>query len=163
MRLSFMLGNGKKLIILSEVVERLFAFRQTKKHQREAGGLLIGRHILETEHLVVDRITEPSWRDWRLASLFHRSNHHNRMLHRSWIDSEKTLTLLGLWHTHPQSIPHPSDIDWEDWRKTLFHGDYVGDSLVFLIVGRRRLRVWQGDRAVKFVELEPFENGHEDL
>lgn len=26
---------------------------------------------------------------------------------------------MGVWHTHPQTIPEPSNIDWDDWYETL--------------------------------------------
>lgn len=153
MRLSYALGNGHNLIVLDKALKRLLAYRQTKKRHKEAGGLLIGRHLLEKDHLVVDQITAPARWDKRFRSYFFRSNKHNQFIYRAWCDSGKTETLIGLWHTHPEPVPTPSDLDFEDWRKTLFHGDYVGDFLVFMIIGTKQIRVWQGDRNAQFHEL----------
>ena len=86
-------------------------------------------------------------------SFFFRSNKHNRLVYKVWCDSDRTETLIGLWHTHPEPVPTPSGVDFEDWRKTLFHGDYVGDFLVFMIIGTQQIRVWRGDRNAQFHEL----------
>jgi len=153
MRLSYALHNGSKLIIVDNVVARLLSYRQIKKGQKEAGGLLVGSHPVENDHLVVDQITEPNWWDRRFRSFFYRSNKHNKLVYRAWTDSKKTETLIGLWHTHPEPIPNPSGVDWEDWRRVLAHGDYVGRCLVFMIIGTQQIRVWQGDRHMQFVEL----------
>ena len=153
MRLAYTLNNGRKLIVLDKAVERLLAYRQTKKRNKEAGGLLIGHHLLGEDHLVVDQITEPTRWDKRFRSFFFRSNKHNRLVYKVWCDSDRTETLIGLWHTHPEPVPTPSGVDFEDWRKTLFHGDYVGDFLVFMIIGTQQIRVWQGDRNAQFHEL----------
>lgn len=154
MRLVFAVGNRRKLIILDNAVEKMDSYRQMNKNQKEAGGLLIGRHLLGIEHLVVDQLTEPSWRDKRSRNYFYRSKYHNKMLFKAWKDSDKTQTLLGLWHTHPEAIPTPSAIDLQDWRTTIHQGDYVGESLFFLIVGTDGIQAWQGDRSGQFVQLD---------
>lgn len=153
MRLIHLLHNDTKLLITDNVVAKLLSYRQTKKWHKEAGGLLIGRHLLENDHLVVDQITEPNRWDRRFRGFFYRSNKHNRLVDRAWTGSDKTQTLIGLWHTHPEPIPNPSGVDWEDWRRTLLHGDYVGDYLVFMIVGTQKIGLWQGDRRGQFLEI----------
>ncbi len=119
-----------------------------------SGGLLIGRHLIENNHLVVDQITEPTWWDKRLRTFFFRSKRHNIILEKLWKKSDKTQTLLGLWHTHPEAIPTPSAVDMKDWEKTLFHGKYVGDYLAFMIVGTKKIRLWRGDRNGQFSEMK---------
>ena len=152
-RLSYEIDNGRKLIIFKNVVEKFNRYRQTKKGQKEAGGLLIGRHLLENEHLVVDQITEPSWWDKRFRTFFYRSSSHNKILYKAWKASDKTQTLIGLWHTHPEPVPSPSTVDWGDWSRTIGHGDFAGESVFFLIVGSVKVRVWQGNRSAQFLEL----------
>jgi integrative and conjugative element protein (TIGR02256 family) len=153
MCLKHVLHNGKKLIFTDDVMAQLLSYRQTKKRHKEAGGLLVGRHLLENDNLVVDQITEPNRWDRRLRNFFYRSNKHNELVHKAWSDSDKTQTLIGLWHTHYETIPNPSSVDWEDWKRTLINGDYVGDYLVFMIIGIQQIRLWQGDRGGQFLEL----------
>ena len=54
---------------------------------------------------------------------------------------------------YSEKVPNPSSRDYEDWGKTLYHGDFVGDYLVFMIVGIQQIRLWQGDRRGQFLEL----------
>jgi len=153
MRLMYVLHKRKSLIITDSVMARLLNYRQTKKWHKEAGGLLIGRHLKENDDLVVDQITEPTRWDRRFRGFFFRSHQHNKLVGKAWNESDKTQTLIGLWHTHPEKVPNPSSIDYEDWKKTLYHGDFVSDYLVFIIVGIQQIRLWQGDRRGQFLEL----------
>ena len=52
---------------------------------------------------------------------------------------------MGVWHTHPQEIPFPSDIDWNDWNGTM-RTDITGCQFVFFaIAGTKEWRIWAGD------------------
>lgn len=52
---------------------------------------------------------------------------------------------MGVWHTHPQKTPIPSEIDWKDWRETL-KADQTGCQYVFFaIAGTEEWRLWVGD------------------
>lgn len=158
MSLIFVAEKNRKLIIVDDVVKRLCSYQQTQKRHKEAGGLLIGRHLLKYNHLVVDQITEPTRWDKRWRNFFFRSQVHNRLVYKAWCESENTQTLIGLWHTHPEPDPIPSSVDFKDWRKTLAHGDFEGDHLVFIIVGTQRIRAWKGYRNKKFNELKRMFN-----
>jgi len=151
--LFFKINNKSELIITGNVVEKFYKYRQLKKGQNEAGGLLIGRHLAMNDNILVDQLTEPSVWDNRFYAYFYRSNTHNKKLKNIWKKSNKTQTLIGLWHTHPQPVPEPSSVDYKDWRKTIKHGDFVGDFLFFLIIGINKIRVWQGNRSTHFFEL----------
>ncbi len=154
MRISFGLPNGGKIIILDQASFRLLSYRQMSRHQKEAGGLLIGRHLLDNINIVVDQITEPTRWDKRLFNYFFRSRHHNKALNKKWVDSNKTQTLIGLWHTHPEPVPTPSAVDFEDWTKNLQYGEYVGDSLFFMIIGTESIRLWKGSQNDQFEKLK---------
>ena len=52
---------------------------------------------------------------------------------------------MGVWHTHPQRIPIPSAIDWEDWRATMQEDKTGCQYVFFFIAGTDELRVWVGD------------------
>ena len=52
---------------------------------------------------------------------------------------------MGAWHTHPQTIPEPSTIDWNDWKETL-KVDKTGSKFAFfLIAGIEKWKLWAGD------------------
>ena len=141
------------LIITKNVMIKLLHYQQNDESMTEAGGFLIGRHLLQTNDRVIDQLTTPTIGDKRCFSKFYRSNIHNHILYDKWLTSEKTQTLLGLWHTHPESSPTPSIIDSRDWEQAIHDGNFIGDSLVFLIVGNNEIRIWEGFRTGHFNEI----------
>ena len=141
------------IIFTKEVIKQLFKYRQKDKFMTEAGGYLIGRHLLQTNDRVIDQISTPTCIDKRFHSKFYRSNIHNYILFNKWLISEKTQTLIGLWHTHPEASPSPSYIDKQDWLNAINSGDFIGKSLLFLIVGQEETRIWEGFRSGYFNEI----------
>ena len=162
-RLTFQTVDQRKFIITDNITEKLYGYRQTEVGQKEAGGLLIGRHLFKKGHFVVDNITEPSWLDKRLPTFFFRSNRHNRILKKMWKKSDSTQTLIGLWHTHPEAVPAPSSVDFTDWKRTINYGDFEGEHLFFLIIGTLKSCVWQGSRSSYFIQLTELTNTHKGV
>jgi len=71
----------------------------------EAGGVLLGRHILETGDIIVDLITEPMPSDRQGRFRFFRARRpHQAAIDRAWRASGGTYTYLGEWHTHPEQL-----------------------------------------------------------
>ena len=143
------------------VVCRMLAHRQHGTQSREAGGVLLGRHLLDCDDLVVDELTEPTRSDRRSWASFFRSLAHQTRTFNRWRRSRATCAYLGSWHTHPEANPHPSNTDFEDWRHALARDRYEGDNLFFVIVGTRRLRVWQGNRraGIHEIHIKETQNG----
>jgi integrative and conjugative element protein (TIGR02256 family) len=135
------------------VLGQLLAHRQFAPKSKEAGGVLLGRHLLDCNDIVVDELTQPMRSDRRSWAGFFRSlAHHTRSLRR-WRESGGTCAYLGSWHTHPEAVPIPSTTDLEDWRHALARDHYEGHSLFFVIVGTQRIRAWQGSRTGTIEEL----------
>ena len=51
---------------------------------------------------------------------------------------------LGDWHSHPEDRLTPSPVDRRDWSGTLERAVYEQDFLLFAIVGRKSLCLWEG-------------------
>ncbi len=141
--------------LMPQVVAHLDRFRQRWLWSREAGGVLLGRHLVESADLWVDEATVPQRGDRRTRTTFYRSDTHSQLALKRWKESGGTCGHLGLWHTHPEPDPQPSHTDLADWRHALAADRFEGDSLVFLIVGQQQVRCWQGwkDTSREFVEL----------
>lgn len=135
------------------VVAQLRAHRQTGSRSKEAGGVLLGRHLLGTADVIVDEITQPARSDKRSWSGFFRSLAHHTRAVRRWRESGGTCAYLGSWHTHPEAMPNPSTTDLADWRHALARDRYEGNSLFFVIEGMERMRVWQGTQNGDIEEL----------
>lgn len=131
-------------VIGAEVINTLIRYRQLSKHDLEAGGALIGC-ILTDNTMEANDLTLPQPSDKRTKCSFFRSSAHNRILNDKWKASNGNAYLVGLWHTHPESIPNYSREDKKDWLRVLKQGQYEGKSLMFLIIGQKKIRLWVVD------------------
>ncbi len=154
-KLIFLRKKKGRLIFTTDVVNTLLMYRQVDLTQSEAGGLLVGRHLLNGDDLAVDIVTKPTSGDLRSLYGFYRSEMHQSLLERAWAASDNTATYLGNWHTHPEPVPTPSSVDYQDWNRALSHDTYEGNNLFFVIVGQKKIRCWEGHRQFfrKFYEM----------
>lgn len=131
----------------STFIQDITHWRQHGWFSREAGGLALGYIDIETGGLLAEKLTIPGRGDKRSRTSFFRGPRH-QVEAAEWHRSTGARgTMLGLWHTHPESIPHPSDTDWADLSNVLDHGTYNGPGLVYLIVGTEQIGCWFGQRA----------------
>lgn len=160
MRLVFRVTPQQRLVFVDHAVEQMKAFAQHRWWHREAGGVLLGRHLLDSEDVVVDEVTTPQSTDRRSRFGFFRSRKHEELAHVRWQEQISTMAYLGLWHTHPQEDPTPSIVDHADWQQAVSHDNFEGARLFFPIIGTHRIRVWCLSRQGSFRELkEEIRNG----
>ena len=153
MKLIFTVSLTQRLIFTEEAVHQLQDHAQRSKGQPEAGGVLLGRHLLDSNHLVVDEVTLPQPADKRARTRFFRSGQHSEVAQARWLASKGTSAYLGLWHTHPEPDPSPSSVDLRDWETAVAFDTFDGDRLFFPIVGIERIRVWTKSRTGPVEEL----------
>ena len=105
----FRLSDAGLLLIEKSVLEGIHAYRQVG-NQLEAGGLLIG--YFRDPHLHITDLTVPGAGDCRSRFRFARKDpaHVQMLLDRHTL-SDGLLNLLGEWHTHPEALPSPSEIE----------------------------------------------------
>ena len=142
--LHFDMIGDRVLTIGKSVNSRLHTFRQTRNSDHESGGILLGRIFEKDLSCTVDEITTPTKPDRSSRHSFYRSNAHHKIAVDRWKKSDGTCIYLGLWHTHPEPDPSPSKVDFNDWKKAIVKGKFEGDSLLFAIVGTKKIRCWQG-------------------
>lgn len=149
--------TGDAVVKLSPpALAQMLEFRQTDDHSSEAGGVVLGRYILGCRNIVVDEVTTPMTGDRRTRFSFYRNHKpHQRVIDERWTASRGTCHYLGEWHTHPELWPTPSGVDLNDWRRRLRTDRFNGDSLLFIIVGIKEVRAWQGFRCTQ--EIRPLE------
>lgn len=136
--------DGGKLEIGIKALTRMQGFIQDVNRKKEAGGVLLGRYIRDSVDIVIDEVTIPMWGDRRgWFSFLRASRPHQKVIDRLWQESEGTINYLGEWHTHPEDIPNPSNTDIKDWERKLKQDIFDGDSLYFIIIGIKGLRVWE--------------------
>lgn len=93
-------------------------YRQYKRSDNEAFGILIGSLDLDSKTILVEKCTEPYEGDCSTRRSFTlKSKRHQEILDLEFDKSEGTRFYLGTWHTHPENTPTPSSIDIKDWKK----------------------------------------------
>lgn len=118
---------------------------QRKSSSRESVGQLYSRD-LTSDCIVIEEATvlTPTWAAWARVQFDSR---------RAATEREEKfkngLHCLGLWHTHPEALPHPSSEDKVLAREHALSAKGQLTGLVFAIVGTRAmpagLRVWIDD------------------
>lgn len=160
MQLVFNVSFEQRLVFANAAVRQLRAHVQRSRWQSEAGGALLGRHLLDSMDFVVDEVTVPQKQDRRSRFSFFRSMRHNALARERWAATRGTSAYLGLWHTHPERDPSPSSVDRRDWENAVAHDTFEGDRLFFSIVGIDRIRVWTKSRGGPIEELHAESGDH---
>jgi integrative and conjugative element protein (TIGR02256 family) len=141
----FNLPNHKKLKISFEVIELMFSYAQDSFVTLESGGILIGRILESTSDYVIDVASTPMLKDIQARSSFKRDEEaHQEFFDKHWVLQEGRCFYLGEWHTHPEKVPRPSQIDVRGWKELLNAGIQDQMTLFFIIVGTQQLIIWQG-------------------
>lgn len=136
------LTDGRKLLIHSDAIQKMQKYRQFESKDTEAGGILIGRIICDSNDFIVDDVSEPMFSDKRKRTYFKRNaNEHQMYFDSKWITSKGRCFYLGEWHTHPEKIPNPSCTDLNDWKR-ISKLDFESDHLFFLILGTEKIGIW---------------------
>jgi len=153
-KLVYRVNPRQRLIIVEHALEQMQALAQRRWWDCEAGGVLLGRHLLDSHDVVVDEVSTPQSGDRRTRFGFFRSANHEQVARQRWLKENSTSAYLGLWHTHPERHPTPSGIDQRDWQQAIAGDIYEGDRLFFPIVGTHCIRIWTLSRRGTFRELK---------
>ncbi len=140
-----------------DALSTLLSYIQNGPGKREAAGVLLGRHILNSEDIVVDGATRPMPGDWRTRTQYRRARRRHQIeIDQAWKRSHGTCTYLGEWHTHAEPYPIPSKIDMQDWQRRLRVDKYT-EPIFFVIVGTSAICAWEGRRDGSFILLESIQ------
>lgn len=152
-RLIFAQVRGGRFQIGLSALVMMRSYVQDAPEKAEAGGILLGRHILGSDDIIVDDITTPMSDDQRSRFQFFRARRqHQEAIDRAWEKSSGTCTYLGEWHTHPELSPIPSFIDRLHWQQKLVR-DRFDEPIFFVIVGISQVCAWEGYRNGSLISL----------
>lgn len=150
----YKLSNNGFIDLDRTALHEMLAYRQKAKNNLEAGGVHLGRFILDSKNIVVDEVTKPFSSDIRERRRFKRGLEHQKVIDEKWRLSDGKTNYLGEWHTHPENHPEPSRQDIREWKKILKNDVFSSRYLYFVIVGVKDLKIWEGDRrTLKIKEL----------
>lgn len=106
---SYKLGKWN-VEISGDVLEITKRYRQFKKNQHEAGGILLGQ--IKDNFVYVLRASIPNVFDKASRYSFDRDRKIAQIIVDYEFTNSKNRTIyLGEWHTHPEPIPIPSQTD----------------------------------------------------
>ena len=152
-RLTFACAERGRFQIGPSALAVIRQYIQDTPEKAEAGGILLGRHILGTDDIIVDNVTVPMPGDRRSHFQFFRAHRrHQEAIDQAWRESSGTCTYLGEWHTHPERCPVPSLVDRWNWKQKLLR-DRFTEPIFFAIVGITEVRVWEGRRRHRLMPL----------
>ena len=66
----FIKGDGGRIKLDATALSKISEYIQVEKNMREAGGVLLGRYIIDSKDIVVDDVTTPMKNDVRQRCLF---------------------------------------------------------------------------------------------
>lgn len=137
------LPNGNVVDILCPVLVGIFKCIQNDTSKPESGGYIVGYQHEKTGNISLEDVSLPYMFDTKNRIYFEiRDPRHDLFLKKA---QRNKSNYMGVWHTHPQSDPSPSSVDWEDWTATM-HSDRTGSKYVFFIIaGTEKWRIWMGD------------------
>jgi integrative and conjugative element protein (TIGR02256 family) len=113
----YKLDDGYEVFIKQSAIKLMQSYKQTGLKTKENGGVFYG---YERENSIeIIKVTKPQKKDRSSRFSFHRSVGHKKIVTREWLKSNKEITYLGEWHTHPEKKAQPSMIDINEWRKKM--------------------------------------------
>ena len=153
-RVTFVRGSGGRVHFAKSAVAALMERRQLQTDAAEAGGIMLGRLIADSLDVVVDEVVGPLSQDKRSRFAFFRPRKQaQQIVDRAWATSRGTRIFLGEWHTHPEDDPQPSPQDSRNWRRICERAVVEQEFLLFMIVGRKKFRLWEVLKGQPSVEI----------
>jgi integrative and conjugative element protein (TIGR02256 family) len=138
-----------------EMIERAAA---NCANEPETGGILLG--CVRGPHLEITGFTFPGPTDVRTLSRFVRQDEsHEEAAKKAWVASDRTVSFIGEWHTHPVGKPIPSNIDGDNWSELALKSRY---PMLFLLAAPGNWRAFLVTRSrtdVIHTELVVCERG----
>lgn len=153
--IKFDLPNGHVVDLLYPQLNEMIKYKQDHYDSPESCGFILGYQNASTNNITISEITTPQKQDFRsrfFCTL--RDAFHFHVL-RAGMEKHRNY-YIGVWHTHPQSIPEPSSIDMSEWAETIKKDKSGADYFFFIIIGTREFRVWVGDKETSRIS-EVFE------
>lgn len=109
-RIFFYPGHARYVLLTEHVLQHMYAHAQRRFWQKEAGGELFSADP-RSEGLIISNARGPNLSDHRRRSAW---SPDVKASDRDRLDEyAQSRHAVGLWHTHPESVPRPSGRDQE--------------------------------------------------
>lgn len=132
------------IVICGNVLNKMSKYIQWKGQDPESGGILTGE-VHEKKIVIID-CSEPNGDDKQSRYNFLRSKKGAQFfLNDKFSKSKGREVYLGEWHTHPENLPTPSNIDIVNFQESVKVSFINSENLLMIIVGLKGvyLRVYR--------------------
>lgn len=124
--------GGYTIILHSEALSVMEFFTQKNDTQPESGGIILGKLIGNEVHIL--RLSPPTELDRSSRMNFERHRLSAQIIiDYEFHNSNRQVTYLGEWHTHPEKLPTPSPTD-RNMIKTQFSKNHIHTDFLLLII-----------------------------
>lgn len=133
----------KKLKVCTDIINKLFLYRQKSSFAKEAGGIIIGRVSNENSNVILEYITTPLPNDECTVKKFIRKDDgHIKIFLEKYNESQGAYAYMGEWHSHFEKVPMSSSADLENWKKLGAEMRKSGIDQYYIIVGCDAFGLW---------------------
>ena len=131
--------NSKFLNIelAQNLVNKLLSYQQINENDFENGGILMGELYPKSNRIKITHILVCEHSKNSKYGLELNIKCLQKQMDKIWDESNGTITYLGDWHTHPESNPKPSYIDYKTFVKNYFVSTFEQNVLLYMILGNR--------------------------
>ncbi|WMN11029.1 Mov34/MPN/PAD-1 family protein [Marivirga salinae] len=124
---------GVKLEIDDSIIFRMVS--ESKKHYpKEFGGILLGRYTEDFNKAIITDIIIPTEFE-NSKTQFKRGNKGIEKRLRKEYNKKPSIIYLGEWHTHPESLPEPSNTDISTFTQLSEISSVLIRNPIMLIIG----------------------------
>lgn len=129
--LHYATGRKQQVILRAGALVAMRRHRQLRNGDPEAGGMLFAR--ISAEAISIEEATEPQRVDRRWRFRFWPCNKTQQRIIGARFKAG--LHFVGEWHTHPETAPHPSGLDFTSMEKCFLTSRHELKALVMVILG----------------------------
>lgn len=124
-----------KINITKQAHKQLILFRHDKVLNVERGGVILGKLFPTENTILITDIIESKLSENGFASIALHVNELQNIIDEKWESSNREITYLGDWHTHPDRNPKPSIIDKFTFLKNYHQSKFDQNILLYIILG----------------------------
>jgi integrative and conjugative element protein (TIGR02256 family) len=128
-----------------EMAAEIRRSRRTHGSSVETGGILFGKRDDTLRIIWVDAASGPPPDSKHKVTEFVCGVEGVEQMHEHWKQGTRAgVEFVGMWHTHPEDAPIPSEKDWLGMTTILTVGDPPPRKSLLIIVGLRKRNPWLG-------------------
>ena len=134
-------GCGVNVMVSSLVCDTWQESKQIAITDTEQFGVLVGSKSCDENRFWIEHCSSSQPTDVsKRASFILQAPFHQELVDRIFVQSCGESGYIGTWHTHPEEVPIPSNLDLKDWRQCIHRNP--DRQLFFAIIGTQKVKIF---------------------